>query len=690
LIPPVGIVWDAPPSFLERLALETWRAAGHAVAVAAAARPAGLADDMRWIDAAPLFAGAAAGDRAGLARLRLLAAEPGMLTVAPDLCALRPFAATGVVLARARPGEAAIGEAVLALPADAPLLAALLAEAARPGAAADLAALLTRLVPLHLPDAPVLPAGAVAPVAFAHRQRLLRPPRAAGAPIGGEAMALRLWPATRRDLAARHGGVAPAGSFLAAFAARHGIDPAADPVPAATAGAVGADAADAAAILDRLGDRIGVLADVGGTAPALAVAAHARFDCDLVAIDIDAAGQFPETPSPWVAPYRAALAAAGVPDRRLRILRGPGGLRPVDAILNLGGFGDTAKVRHLAPLLDRCLHADTVMLTDIRKGSGAWPFLKARGTVEPVGTTGDVTRVLFRPQPPAATATDPVWAAMARALAGPSGFFREGPGHSFLYIPRGRTLVVTFDNLDLVMVKREDRRAWGHAFVEKQGWSMLGVMAEGWTWYRDPWVLAEFDRLRNEGFFAGFERVVFYGASMGGYAACAFVPACPGADVVAIAPQSTLDRRLVPWETRYRAAWDRDFSGRYGDAAMVSAAAGRVTILYDPYEPLDAAHVARFQGPNVVRLRAPLFGHRLGTSLHQMGVLNAIILGALDGTLTPAAFYGALRARRDFPRYHRELFERAALRHPALARRLGEWVLARGDNRAIREGLRRL
>lgn len=255
-------------------------------------------------------------------------------------------------------------------------------------------------------------------------------------------------------------------------------------------------------------------------------------------------------------------------------------------------------------------------------------------------------------------------------------------------MPRGDTLVVTFDNLDIAMGKREDRRPWGYAFIEKQGWSMLGVMAAGWTWYRDPWVAAEFDRLAATGFFARFARVVFYGASMGGYAAAAFSPAAPGADVVAISPQSTLDRALVPWETRYRIAWERDFTGRYGDAAAVSSAAGRVIILFDPYEPLDAAHAGRFAHPNVLRLRCPLLGHRLGTALQQMGILGPIVLAALDGSLTAAAFYRALRARREFPRYQRELFARALARgRPGLARRVGRHVLARGDNRAIAEAM---
>jgi hypothetical protein len=332
-----------------------------------------------------------------------------------------------------------------------------------------------------------------------------------------------------------------------------------------------------------------------------------------------------------------------------------------------------------------------VLVLDIRKGSGAYPLLKPYGTTDDLYAVNRpgalVTRVAFRAGPKLGQVNES-WADIARTLAGTDGFYRENRYHSFLFMPRSDTLVVTFDNLDIAMEKREDRRPWGFSFIEKQGWSMLGVMANGWTWYRDPWVWAQFDNLRDTGFFAQFKRVVFYGASMGGYAACAFVAACPGADVLAICPQSTLDKSIVPWETRYYTAWGRDYSGPYGDAAVVSGAARQITLLYDPYEPGDAAHAARFTGPNVMKLRAPLMGHRLGSSLQQMGVLAPITLAALGGTLTELAFYRHLRARKTFRRYQTELFKRAMAkgRH-GLARKVGRWVLTRGDNRFIRKAM---
>jgi hypothetical protein len=455
------------------------------------------------------------------------------------------------------------------------------------------------------------------------------------------------------------------------------------------------------ALLDALGpaaDRIALLAPNGA---AVAAAAHARWGSRIDIVDAAPDGSVSARESEAAVATLKALADAGVPAEAMRRIGSVEALEPAGLVLNLDGFGDRWTARGLAGLLDRVLAPGGRLLTDVRGGSGAFPVLRGRGTLETLSDREHegrrVVRVLLTAPETAAVTAAPAadggaaaepWPVLARRLAGPEGFFREGDEHAFLYVPRGRTLVVTFDNLDIAMQKRTDRRPWGFAFIEKQGWSMLGVTAEGWTWFRDPWVLEQFAALRAGGFFARFDRVVFYGASMGGYAAAAFVAFCPGADAVAISPQSTLDRALVPWETRYRTAWGRDFAGPCGDAAEASRAGGRVILLYDPYEPLDAAHVARFTGANVVKLRTPLLGHRLGSSLQQMGILSPIILAALDGTLTEAGFYRTLRARKTSARYQRELFSKALAKgHAVLARKLGRWVLTRGDNRYIRKAL---
>ena len=731
----VGTLWiGGALSWLERLCLQSFVDAGQRITLFTYGDipnvPAGVirrdgrevletSDFLKYEkkDSYALFA--------DLFRLHMLRACPGMIWVDTDVYCHRPIDCDDdIVLGFELPGEQRVNNAVFGLPADSAILADMLAFTADPFAIppflkpklrAEMEAAAAAGTPVHVSQQPwgvwgpmmvthfvharglahrVQPLDAFYPVTFPDRLKMLKPPRVVEGYLTPRTTAVHLWASNKREIGIRHAGLPPPGSYLAALVDRHGIDAAAAPVTGRGRRVFDAGLVEAIDLPE-----VATFADLGGTAQSLALAAHARFDCDIVLIDADHRGRFPDSESPWVAPYRAFLAAHGVPAARVRVLSRAADLRPVDVLACLAGFGDTAKIKAIAPFLDACLHADSRLFLDIRKGSGAFPFLNERGACDILSRRDDggveVARVRFTPAPPAKAAApaapDAAWGAIARDLAGRDGFFRDDGRHSFLFVPRGDTLVVTFDNLDIAMTKREERRPWGFHFIERQGWSMLGVMAGGWTWYRDPAVCAQFDRLRDEGFFARFRRVVFYGASMGGYAAAAFSPAAPGADVVAISPQSTLDRALVPWETRYRVAWGRDFSGPYGDAAAVSAAARRVTILYDPYEALDAAHADRFTGGNVLRLRCPLLGHRLGTALHQMGILNPIILSALDGSLTETAFHRALRARHGFPRYQRELFRRALDRgRPDLARRVGRYALARGENRLIAEAMKRL
>lgn len=662
---------------------------------------------------------------ADLFRLHMIHQCPGMIWVDTDVYCHKPLDYDDDhVMGFELPGEQRINNAVLGLPAGSAILADMLvftedrfsiAPFLKPALQEDYRAARARGTPVHVSGQPwgvwgpmmvthfmqahgladkVQPVDAFYPITFPDRLKFLRAERAAATRITDRTTALHLWASNKRELGMRHDGLPPPGSYLDLLVRRHGLTPAAAPIRGR-----GKRVFDAG-LIEALGlDRADSFADLGGGAQALALAMQARFDCDIMLIDADRNGAFPPEQSDWIAPYVTALGAQGVPEDRIHVIRDAQYLRPADVVTALGGFGDRYKIKHIAPFLGRCLHAESCMILDARKGSGTLPFLRDFGTSQVLSTRNEdgaeITRILFHPDPPKVPApvVDDGWDSIARGLAGGDGFYRPGAaGHSFLFIPRSdKVLVVTFDNLDITMTKREDRRPWGFKFIQEQGWSMLGVLAGGWTWYREPWVWAQFDDLRDSGFFKRFDRVVFYGASMGGYAAAAFSPAAPGADVVAISPQSTLDKTVVSWESRYKVAWDRDFSGPYGDAAKVSRTARRVTILYDPYEPLDAGHVARFTHGNVMRLRTPLLGHRLGSSLNQMGILSPVILGALSGDLTEAAFYRLLRARKTFPRYQRELFLRAVDHgHLDLARRLARHVLARGENRTLKRALETL
>ena len=264
-----------------------------------------------------------------------------------------------------------------------------------------------------------------------------------------------------------------------------------------------------------------------------------------------------------------------------------------------------------------------------------------------------------------------------------------GDDHTALYCEAGDTLIVTFENLDHVFEMNEGKMPWGYDFVTKNGWSLLGMMAHDWTWYRDDAVLDFFDRLRDEGFFDKFKRVVFYGASMGGYAAAAFSAACPGAQVVLISPQATLAREDAAWETRYRKAWKRDFSGRYGFAPDMVASAEKVYLFYDPFAPLDAMHAALFRSDNVVKLRCRYFGHRIASMWAKIGILKEVVHGSINGTLSEKEFYHLLRGRRDERRYQREMLERLEAKgRPWLIASYCRSVMARKPGPKFRNALK--
>ncbi|AML50535.1 alpha/beta hydrolase [Falsihalocynthiibacter arcticus] len=282
------------------------------------------------------------------------------------------------------------------------------------------------------------------------------------------------------------------------------------------------------------------------------------------------------------------------------------------------------------------------------------------------------------------------WRAHMKAMGDAEGFYEDiGDEHTALFVRRGATLIVTFENLDHVYENSESRMPWGFNFVEDRGWSFLGMMAHTWSWYRDESIYDFFDRLRDEGFFESFDKVVFYGASMGAYAACAFSSAAPKSTVIAISPQATLDRQIASWETRYKKAWRRDYTTRYGYAPEMTSAAENVYLFYDPTEALDAMHASLFQGPNVQKFKCRYLGHRIASFWISLGLLKPIIQDCVDGTLTEPKFYERMRARRESMRYKRELLGRVQSRgRHDLVVRLCEYVLAQNRGPKFRQALK--
>ncbi|MCV2880750.1 GAT domain-containing protein [Actibacterium sp. XHP0104] len=235
-------------------------------------------------------------------------------------------------------------------------------------------------------------------------------------------------------------------------------------------------------------------------------------------------------------------------------------------------------------------------------------------------------------------------------------FERLGDSHAALFIDETPTLLVSFETADSIG-DADGAMPLAYDLAEDAGWSLLSVLCDGDTWFRDRRVFGYFDRLVDDGFFEDFDRVVFYGSGMCGYAATAFSVAAPGATVIAICPQATLDPRVTEWDPRFAQFRRLSFTDRYGYAPDMLEAAERAFILYDPDVSLDSVHAALFTRPNVTKLRCRWLNGTVEADLIKMGVLSEMLDAACEGHLTEEVFHQLYRARRDYKPYLRRLME---------------------------------
>lgn len=265
-----------------------------------------------------------------------------------------------------------------------------------------------------------------------------------------------------------------------------------------------------------------------------------------------------------------------------------------------------------------------------------------------------------RPQefeaPPMADLDKAEWLTRLADVAEEHGHFQPlGKHHLAAFVDAGSTLLVCFETLQGIRALSDEAQPLGWDCVRTRGWSSLTLISEGDTWFRDRHVFGYFDRLIDDGFFDEFDTIVFYGAGPCAYAAAAFSVSAPGARVLAIQPQATLDPRVTEWDDRFTEMRRTSFTDRYGYAPDMIDAAERAFVLYDPEVTLDSMHAALFTRPNVVKLRMRFMGSAIQSELIQMKLLVALIDRTVNDTLDTASFARLMRDRRDHPPYLRSL-----------------------------------
>lgn len=270
-----------------------------------------------------------------------------------------------------------------------------------------------------------------------------------------------------------------------------------------------------------------------------------------------------------------------------------------------------------------------------------------------------------------------------------TGFFQPlGDRHIAGFVDEGPVLLVSFESIQGIQALSDTAQPLGWDFARALGWSHLAVVSDSDTWFRDMNIYGFFDRLIDDGFFDDFDRIVFYGAGPCGYAASAYSVAAPGATVVAVQPQATLDPRVTEWDDRFIEMRRTSFTDRYGYAPDMLDAAAKGFVVYDPRENLDAMHAALFTRPNVTKLRMPNMGDALQSELIAMEILFPILQAAGEDRLDEALFAALYRARRDHPAYLRGLIAKMDVaERPWLSTMVCRNVVARMNAPRIRRRL---
>ena len=285
------------------------------------------------------------------------------------------------------------------------------------------------------------------------------------------------------------------------------------------------------------------------------------------------------------------------------------------------------------------------------------------------------------------------WREQIRQISRANGFFEElGSDHYAGFLEAGNNLFVTFENAQRVRNTAFAAEPRGYAYARHDGWSHLAVFSKGVSWFRDPALYAFFDRLMDDGFFDDFDNVLFYGGDGGeAYAAAAYSVSAPGATVIAMRPQATLDAKMTSWDPRFFAERRMDFTSRYGYAPEMLDAAARAFVIYDPQERFDAAHAALFRRDNVMLLPCPLFGRELDRTFDRMGIHDLMIKLAMDNALGKRRFFQLIRARRYDPNYARDLVGHLLDRdHIWLAQLLCNYMIKRDRTGFFQEKLETL
>lgn len=186
-----------------------------------------------------------------------------------------------------------------------------------------------------------------------------------------------------------------------------------------------------------------------------------------------------------------------------------------------------------------------------------------------------------------------------------------------------------------------DRPGFGEDYFRGRRIDAIHVLSRENRWYQHAELMDALAVVATAA--AGYERVIAYGSSMGGFAALHYGATCGATMGLALSPQFSVDPMIAPFDRR----WPADLARiSFRDDANLPTLPVQY-VAFDPYEAHDRRHFDLFAAhSSTVGLRVPHGGHPVGSYLVETDMLHPLLEQVEDGSFDPGTYVRELRRRR--------------------------------------------
>lgn len=186
-----------------------------------------------------------------------------------------------------------------------------------------------------------------------------------------------------------------------------------------------------------------------------------------------------------------------------------------------------------------------------------------------------------------------------------------------------------------------DRPGFGEDYFRGRGIDAIHVLSRDNRWYQHSELTDAIAAVAAAA--AGYERVIVYGSSMGGFAALRYGAACGATVGLALSPQYTVDPAIAPFDRR----WADDVAQiSFRDDVHLPVLAEQY-VAYDPRDPHDRRHFALLAARSLtVPIPIPYAGHPVGSYLGETEMLRPLLEQIEAGDFDAQAYASEARRRR--------------------------------------------